>query len=1519
MNENGTKYRYSLRRLINWLGVGVGGLLGLVLVTLLLFLFAPVRHAILTMVLSRTADALPGELVIRRAAWPAPGTLEFEDVVWVDESDSLFAANRVAVSVDLWSLMRKDVRINSVDLRRGYLDIPATTARFPADSVAGTGESAGSGGRGFPRGGSLPGLPSVGIDRINLRLDSLRLTGTHVLSDIAFAGGFDFTYGDPPRVAIDTLAAREPGGQWEVGPLSLQVDIDKGLLDGRGRGTISPQRLFVFSLTSDASDHFALVISTTDSVAVEDAPMIRVDGTIERDDLAIRSLEFESKVRTPSTSELAKDPLLSSYMEALPALSGIELAVAGAIAFEPEISMELDCEIMKNDWIDSARLSLDYAPDLLTVDSLSVALEGLALEASGRMAQDSVAVVGDIRIRGTSWLDTLVPESGVPDDLSADIHADVVKLNNENMVVANVDAAATIGEFAIDSFHVDTDFALDVEKPSRVLVIAHAMDMNLGVGAVVTRRSGVEANLSPIVIRDPAIPRSLLSVVDGAPGQFRFVSKTGDLSIENITVTGDQGDIHLSANRGGDGEGAYDIRCSWSEPPALLVQTLGLADSTVDSLQSAWRRDAPFEFSAAGEFSTGDSLRMGASGNFKLPGPRTLTVLLSDSVQVDDLGPLSGWFEATARSDTVGMDFNVTLDLDSTTWIDSSVVNVRGEGERVVVDSLGLAVVGADVGLRGTIDDGICDLYGLVELADAEFARRFVKAVPDVTLRADARFRGTIENPNLAATIEGSISGEGYEIPELAGAVDVGDKGFSAMLNLPKGAKTSQVQLDSVKVSASSVGNGNALVPIALTLDAVGQDLRLYQALVIDTMGGLDVDVDTLFLNVGRQDLGTTRPFRIRAQTESRTITVDNLDLEGSIGKINVTGFVNPDSSDLAAVVKVTLPKEPPSGLVRPHLWPERIDADLRAKGRHEVDAQVHIDGFALVDDTRPELDAELIGRSGELRAKISVADASGTLIEGAGRLPASVVVYPPSAEFHDGPVVLDVKLDRVPVAGRVLGRSKQIPKDEIVYVDGYIKLRGTTDEPQAVIHVTGDFSGWPKMSVYDLAIGAVLSSGGALDSTLAAPIDGFVGLPPAPDHGGLTAAVRLLRENRPVLTAAASYPLTVQLNPPLATAIEGKDLHVQVDGDSIPLADFDPLLPLDIGLGGRLQLALTAEGPPENPAINGSVTSRRLEVSVAQQGQSRAHADMRIEGTRLRPVIRGDIQIDNALIRVPDLPKDLHPIEGDAILDREDGPDTTGGFQTAPPEQTVEDRMDVGDQTDIEVTVRIPNGFWIRGKGLDMELTGDLNLVQRGGQAVVTGELRAIRGTLVMLGRTLQLERGTVTFFGGDEINPSLDIVLTTTIDNTEIKILFGGTVQKPQMNLNSIPEMQEADIVSLLLFGRSYQNLDDSQTDLVQQRSTEIIASVGAVKLQEELGGQMGIDVVSVKSTGRDNESAALAFGKYISPRVLLSYAYALDSSADSFLSLEYFIKGQFKIESTYGNREGQSSLGVGWAKDY
>ena len=362
-------------------------------------------------------------------------------------------------------------------------------------------------------------------------------------------------------------------------------------------------------------------------------------------------------------------------------------------------------------------------------------------------------------------------------------------------------------------------------------------------------------------------------------------------------------------------------------------------------------------------------------------------------------------------------------------------------------------------------------------------------------------------------------------------------------------------------------------------------------------------------------------------------------------------------------------------------------------------------------------------------------------------------------------------------------------------------------------------------------------------------------------------------------------------------------------------MEDFDPILPTDVALKGVCAIDLSVEGAVDNPRMAGKIVPKGLEISVADEAMVAADGNVEISGTRLAPEVKGDIKITRGLIRVPENVKQLHPVEGKArLLAAGQGQPTSpvaADRDTVPPPP----QPNAAENGTLDVTITIPSGFWIRGRGLDLELSGDLNIRTRHEKPVVTGELRVIHGTFVFLGRSFKLDRGTVSFYGGDEINPALDVALSTQVSDAQIQILVGGRAHQPKLTLTSVPDMSESDIISMLLFGASADNLNDNQMDLVQQRTTEMVAALGAAEIQKNVSG---IDVVSYQGSNAQNKSGTFTFGKYLNPDVLLSYVYAVDDQTASFVSLEYFLKGNFKVDTVYGRRN-QTGLGFGWIKDY
>jgi hypothetical protein len=1520
-----------------------GGVVFAAAAVVAVLLFSRTRSMILSKAVARADASLPGDLSIGKASWPSIGSLDFSDVSWTDGTDSLVVADRIFVSVDLMSLFEKDIRVEDAVLDGVTADIPAIRARFAKPDTARKEEK--KNGRGFPRGGSFPGIPSLCAERLRVGAAKIRLSGTSEIRRVAAALGFDATSGASPWVRVDTLTVAGPPGSWRVDRLSMYVAPDRGVIRGNGAGAFSPDWPLRFSVTPLGKDRFTLAVATGgadsalsapiaggDTLATAAAPADSAlgavgawfDVTLARDGLRVRSVAVVGRLRTPGTAELAKTRLFGPRVEGFPDLDGLGIAVRATAALGDERSFEAECSLEKNNWIDGGEIAASYGDDGLFLRNVSLGFPDLSIVGRGAMDADSLRASADIHVTGARWIETLFPGTGHPDPLSAALRVNAARERGRGVVRAHVAAKGTVGTFTVDALDIGADLSLDGAEESRVVLAAEAGGYSIGVGADIVREPDVLVRLLPVILQTTPVDPSRIVFSEGAKGEIRYSQKAGSAIAKGVRITGDAGDLAIDAELDSARRGPFSIEYRASAPPPVLVKALGLTEEKARRLRSDWAADAPFSLEIGGELISAKGPRIAASGVFVLPGPRNLAALLPDSARVADLSPFRGELAFSTGSGPAGMSFEARVDFDSTEWIRSSLVRAHGGSGEVVIDTLGIAVEGMSAGGSGKIDRGVYDVTAHLSIQNTEFVRRFVRGVPDAVLHGAAEFKGTPEKPALRAKADGSLKGSGFVVPMLAVEVDLDTTGGRAAIRMPNGIVTPQLRMKRALVTAASTGASGGFFPIRVSLDAAGEKLSVRQSLRADTTGGVTIDVDTLVVVFGEQDLRARKSLRVRPLAGGG-LAVENVDLSGSLGKIQIEGVVAPDSSNITGTISILLPETPPPAIKRPHLWPEEIALGFRASGAHDAAAKLRVTGFELVDNRRPDLELEVKTGEKGIETEIAVADSAGDVVRCRGTVPAEVRVYPPSAALRDGPVSFGAVMARVPVAARWVAPESEIQQDKIFYLNGRVEAGGTAASPVGAAKFTIDFAGWPKLSEYSVALDAVMGSRAGVDSALAADRLGvsadLAKKMPERFRSGLAAVLRLERAGRTVLSARAASPLEASLHPPRMHVVEDGIVEVQVESEEIQLGDFDPLLPMDIGLGGTVKIALAADGPVRDFSLDGRVVTRDFNVAAAGKAEVVAVSELRLSGSSARPVIKGDIKITGGLIRVPDMPKNLHAREGKAYLWRDSLAAAVLDTVPAPAAASVETKQDGKGRFagEFDVSIRIPSAFWIRGKGLDIELGGDLNVREKNGRPFITGELRALRGDLIVLGRTLDLERGTVTFYGGDETNPSLDISLTTNVEGTKIEILLSGTAQKPRIDMRSEPDLSQTDIMSVLLFGQSSGDLDDEQTDLVKSRSTEMLASLGAAKVQEEIGGELGVDVVTVKSAGANNEGSAVSLGKYLNPRTLLSYAYPLDTQSQPSVSLEYFLKGRFVVRSTYDIHDGLGSLGVGWSKDY
>jgi translocation and assembly module TamB len=198
---------------------------------------------------------------------------------------------------------------------------------------------------------------------------------------------------------------------------------------------------------------------------------------------------------------------------------------------------------------------------------------------------------------------------------------------------------------------------------------------------------------------------------------------------------------------------------------------------------------------------------------------------------------------------------------------------------------------------------------------------------------------------------------------------------------------------------------------------------------------------------------------------------------------------------------------------------------------------------------------------------------------------------------------------------------------------------------------------------------------------------------------------------------------------------------------------------------------------------------------------------------------------------------------------------------------------------------------------GLSGRLAGTLNVItQPDGNSRGSGELGVAEGKYAALGRRLDIERGRLVFTGGALNDPGVDIRATKEFPDVKAGVNVRGTLRAPRMTFFAEPSLPQSQIVSLLLAGGTF---DSAQGDAASAGRSALIAQGGAI-LAQQLGQRIGIEDVGIEQN-LANE-ASLVLGKYLSPRLYVSYGISLAEAINTF-KMRYTINDRWTIKTEAG----------------
>ena len=166
-----------------------------------------------------------------------------------------------------------------------------------------------------------------------------------------------------------------------------------------------------------------------------------------------------------------------------------------------------------------------------------------------------------------------------------------------------------------------------------------------------------------------------------------------------------------------------------------------------------------------------------------------------------------------------------------------------------------------------------------------------------------------------------------------------------------------------------------------------------------------------------------------------------------------------------------------------------------------------------------------------------------------------------------------------------------------------------------------------------------------------------------------------------------------------------------------------------------------------------------------------------------------------------------------------------------------------------------------------------------------VTGRATVGDGGQVFLGgNTFEIESATVDFIDPDGIVPEIDATARTRVGQEEITITFEGTAETLTTTMRTVSGLAESDIVSLLLTGRTLQDVGSAPGVVARDQalglvSGEVLGVAGRSVGLDTVRLDRGLDVSLV--AGETNPGTRVTVGKNLSRQVELVASQSLRGS--------------------------------------
>ena len=334
----------------------------------------------------------------------------------------------------------------------------------------------------------------------------------------------------------------------------------------------------------------------------------------------------------------------------------------------------------------------------------------------------------------------------------------------------------------------------------------------------------------------------------------------------------------------------------------------------------------------------------------------------------------------------------------------------------------------------------------------------------------------------------------------------------------------------------------------------------------------------------------------------------------------------------------------------------------------------------------------------------------------------------------------------------------------------------------------------------------------------------------------------------------------------------------------------FDEIRVLD---NQRKPLSVTGDLAIHEREIGGvaiNIKSSDFKIVDNKMGHVRVNSDLRIAGELTAPRVEGNLGVTTGNVNLDPI---LAQVGESAYSTQQTEYATQGGTPSSPFDALQMDvHLTVPDDLVVKASDLQAPGAPIGLGALNVTLGGDLWISKTPWDQIrPVGIVRTIRGTYDFQDRRFAILRdGTVRFEGTDELDPALDIRTQRVIQAVTANVAVRGTLNHPKIDLSSVPPLEQADILALIVFNQPLNSLGEGQQMSLVQRAQSMAVGAAASQLATSIGNALHLETFEINTAPETGGGPQLTVGQQIGQNLYVKVEQGIGNASPTNFILEY-----------------------------